>query len=245
MDFFRSIVLGIALIGLLLAFIGCDGSGGSAAGDHPAVGHWMGSLTLDDGRTVQSSLLVDHEAKPLRVALTFIIAGALYTDCREVTVADFALGFRFVSRLYDLEFHGTVSADGRELAGEFAAPEGAKSNVRRGSFEYVKTPRAPDLPGVMRFARTMSDQTGAYTLSILLAETDDGRWVAQYSVPERSLNDLPLWDVIEEDGVITGSIKLFGPAQVFEMSLDEDRQRLTGSWSAGGTSTELDLPRVE
>ena len=153
------------------------------------------------------------------------------------------MSFHYHKGRHDLYFEGELSEDGRTIEGTVVAAEGSNSALKSGTFKLSFSPRAPDQPNAMIFSKTLTGSVGEYTLTITLAETDDGQWVGQIDIPEQSLNRLPLYDMTEVDGVITGMVRLMGPPMVFEMTLSEDMKTLTGTWSGGGT-LELDLPRI-
>jgi hypothetical protein len=239
------------LIGVLAVSCSEGSSNGGGSGpvlvqvvDHPAVGHWMGSVTADDGRQIDCCIQVDAAIDQPTVALTYIPAGAFYSPCTVSEAGDQTITFRFDRGKYDNVYHATLSPDGAELSGSISVPAGSKSFLESGTFRLSRIPRATYVPGAMVFSKGMTGMVGAFTLTITVAQVDDGRWVAEVDVPEQSLNDMPLFNVTESNGVITGSFRVMGPPNVFELTLSEDRQRLTGLWRSAGAPTQLDMPRV-
>jgi len=247
--FLRAAIAAV-ICGLSASCSGGNSNGGGSAPvvvqavDHPAVGHWMGQLTVDGGRSVDCCIQIDAAVDRPTVALTYIPAGAMYSPCAVSETSDQTITFRFDRGKYDNVFHATLSPDGAELSGSISVPAGSKSFLESGTFRLTRIPRATFVPGAMVFSKGMTGAVGAFTLTVTLAQADDGRWVAEIDVPEQSLNNMPLFNVTELGGVVTGSFQVMGPPNVFELKLSDDRQRLTGVWRAAGAPTPLDLPRV-
>ena len=98
---------------------------------------------------------------------------------------------------------------------------------------------------MMTFWGEIESEAGISDITILLAETSDGRIVGEYNDPEHNLNHMPFYDVSRVDGVITASISVFGPPMIFELTLSEDRKKLTGKLKGRGDESTIDLIRDE
>lgn len=238
----------VALLMLLISCFGmvgsCSKSGSTAASNHPTLGHWQGTLMTEDGRQDYGALLIEYNGSEVDVALTFLPIGAYYTECIDIQFLENALAFHYRRAKFDLMFDAQLSSDGKELSGTMSETPGATSAMKGGSFHFVRTPRVRDLPNAMTFSKKMQAVDRQYNLIITLGETDDGRWVGQVDLPEFSINEMTLFNVSEEDGVIRGLIVVTSTMK-FELIISDDRQRLTGTWSSGRMVTDLDLPRVD
>lgn len=237
----------VALLMLLMSCFGmvwsCSKSGSTAGSNHPALGHWQGTLMTDDGRQNYGALLVEDNGTTVDVGLTFLPIGAYYSECVDIQFLENALTFNYQRAKFDLVFDAQLSADGNELSGTIVENPGSKSDKMGGSFHFVRTPRVQDLPNAMTFSQKMQGVDRQYSLIITLGETDDGRWVGQVDMPEFSINEMTMFNMSEEDGVIRGIIVVSGTMN-FELTISDDQQRLTGTWSTGRDVTELDLSRV-
>lgn len=240
----KTFILLIAIFTGMSILVSCSESGTTGKENHPVIGDWQGTIVVDGGREAFIALRVDASQSPLRAALTYYSLGAADADCIDVSVEENSIKFRFDQGKYDMAFEATLSGDKKELNGTFAVPQGSTSAIESGSIHFTRVPRAVDLPNAMKFSKSMEDDIGVYSMSITLAETDEGQWVAMFDIPQKSLNKLLLFDVHEEVGVIYGTVHFFGPSMDFEMSLNEDQSTLSGKWINGRSEVELNLSRV-
>ena len=149
--------------------------------------------------------------------------------------------FHYKKGKFDLIFEGELSEDGRMMSGTMSVPDGSTSALAGGTFSFEKTPRPIDLPTLMTFWGEIKTPNGFTDITILLAETPDGRIVGEYNDPEHNLNHMPFYDVSLVDGVITASVSVFGPPKIFKLTISEDRKKLTGTLKGRGEETVIDL----
>lgn len=240
----KSLVLNVALMALSSTLFSCSRN------EHPATGHWLGTITDNSGRESWATLLVEPDnARSHTVSLTYLSAGAFNTECIEFNLGESSIMFHYKKSKFDLMFEGKLSEDGRTMSGTMYAPEGSTSispsASEGGTFSFEKTPRPIDLPTLMTFWGEIESEAGISDITILLAETPDGRIVGEYNDPAHNLNHMPFYDVTQVDGVITASISTYGPPMIFKLTLSEDRKKLTGVMKGRDGDTEVDLIRDE
>ena len=236
----KTLAMNVALMALSTTLFSCSGN------EHPATGHWLGSITDDSDRESWGTLLVESDnAGSHTVALTYLSIGAFNTECIEFDLGESTIMFHFKKSKFDLIFEGKLSEDGRSMSGTMTVPDGSTSSMAGGTFSFEKTPRPIDLPNLMTFWGEIESEAGISDITILLAETSDGRIVGEYNDPEHNLNHMPFYDVSRADGVITASISVFGPPMIFALTLSEDRKKLTGTLKGRGDDSTINLIRDE
>ncbi|MCH7545820.1 MAG: hypothetical protein IID30_05380 [Planctomycetes bacterium] len=236
----KTLALNVALMAMSSTLFSCSRK------EHPATGHWLGSITDDSGRESWGTLLVEPDnAGSHTVALSYLSIGAFTTECVDFNLGESTIMFHYKKGKFDLIFEGELSEDGRMMSGTMSVPDGSTSALAGGTFSFEKTPRPIDLPTLMTFWGEIETPNGFTEITILLAETPDGRIVGEYNDPEHNLNHMPFYDVSRVDGVIHASISVFGPPMIFEITLSEDRKQLTGVLKGRGDETKLDLIRDE
>ena len=236
----KTLVLHVALLALSSTLFSCSKK------EHPATGHWLGSITDDSDREIWGTLLVEPDnAGSHTVALTYLSIGAFNTECIDFHLGESTIMFHYKKSIFDLIFEGELSEDGRTMSGTMNVPDGSTSSLTGGTFTFEKTPRAIDLPTLMTFWGEIDSEAGISDITILLAETPDGRIVGEYNDPAHNLNHMPFYDVSLSDGVIQASISVYGPPMIFKMTVSEDKKKLTGVMKGRGEETTIDLIRDE
>lgn len=236
----KTLALNVALMAMSTTLFSCSRK------EHPATGHWLGSITDDSGRETWGTLLVEPDnVGSHTVVLFYPGAGAFNSECIDISLGESSIMFHYKKSKFDLIFEGKLLEDGRMMSGTMNVPGGSTSALTGGTFSFEKTPRPTDLPTLMTFWGEIETETGITDITILLAETPDGRIVGEYNEPEHNLNHMPFYDVSRVDGVILASISTFGPPMIFELTLSEDRKKLTGVLKGRSGDTKLDLIRDE
>lgn len=242
----KTLALTVALMALSTTQFSCSKK------EHPATGHWLGSITDDRGRESWGTLLVEpDDAGSYTVSLSYLSVGAFNTECIDFNLGESSIMFHYKKSTFDLIFEGELSEDGRMMSGTMYSPDSSTppstspSAFVGGTFSFEKTPRPSDLPTLMIFWGELESTTGISDITIHLAETPDGRIVGEYNDPEHNLNHMPFYDVSRNDGVIQASISVYGPPLIFELTLSEDRKKLTGILTGRSEESTITLIRDE
>ena len=232
----KSLVLNVALMALSTTQFSCSEK------EHPAMGHWLGAITDDSGQETWGTLLVEPDnAGSHTVMIYYPGVGAFNVECADFNLGESTIMFHYKKYRFDLIFEGKLSEDGRMMSGTMKDLASSSTTSEDGTFSFEKTPRPIDLPTMMTFWGVLDSATGISDITILLAETPDGRIVGEYNDPQHNLNHMPFYDVSRVDGVITASISVFGPPTIFELTISDDKKKLTGMLKGRGEETEIDL----
>ena len=136
----KTLALNVALLALSTTQLSCSGN------EHPATGHWLGSITDDSDRETWGTLLVESDnAGSHKVALTYLSIGAFNTECIDFELGESTIMFHYKKSKFDLIFEGELSEDGRMMSGTMKVPDGSTSSLEGGTFSFEKTPRPIDL----------------------------------------------------------------------------------------------------
>lgn len=88
-----------------------------------------------------------------------------------------------------------------------------------------------------------SPQQGDIEMIVHVTAAEDGTLSATLDVPSQGGFGVPLEDVSFADGVF--SYGLSAVAGSYEGTMSEDGETITGTWSQGGMSIELNMTRAE
>ncbi len=212
--------------------------------DHPQVGYWIGNV--DSPASSETILVGALEVKQaddsyaLRMTLPGI--GALNKECALVTAQGSALTFDLVAAGGTYRFVGEIDAAGQRFAGKVSPVDEVDDGQEHSSFELRRTVRPTDLPDPLAFTGDLAAQGIKIGMTIVLAKTPRGNWVGHIDVPMQFLNAFPLINLREQEDVIHGELPVPGGAS-FDVSLDEHKQHMTGTFKQSGLELEIAFVR--
>ena len=215
--------------------------------DHPASGHWLGTVQRESGPAAFAEVLIEHtNDAPWTVTVTALTLSARNASCENVVIEGRAARFVLGADDDPLVFEGTVSEDGQRLTGSLTPRDDFDAGAERGSFNLRRVPRPLDLDNPMRFSGTARSGPGIeLEIAIVLAETPAGNWVGQIDLPRLGLVAYPIVDLIADGDAIRAEVPLGRyPAQI-EAILDAQQAHLVGKFRQRGIELSFDLARGE
>ncbi|MDH3732569.1 MAG: hypothetical protein OEU54_03505 [Gemmatimonadota bacterium] len=90
-----------------------------------------------------------------------------------------------------------------------------------------------------------SPQQGDIGMVVHVTASEDGTLSATLDVPSQAGFGLALEEVTFEEGVFSFGFSMVGPGTGYEGTMSEDGATITGMWSQGGGSVELNFARPE
>ncbi len=215
--------------------------------DHPAPGHWLGTIQRESGPAAFAEILIQqtHDA-PWKVAVTALTLSARNAPCQEVVIEGRAVRFVLGADDNPLVFEGAVSDDGQRLTGSLTPRDDGDAGAERGSFNLRRVPRPLDLDNPMRFSGTARSGQGIeLEIAIVLAETPAGNWVGQIDLPRLGLVAYPIVNLTADGNSIRAEVPLGRhPAQI-EAILDAQQAHLLGKFRQRGIELSFDLARSD
>ena len=210
-------------------------------GNRPALGAWLGNVTLPGRDAAPAQVVIDREGDgPWSIAATLPPWRAVAEPCVDVTVHDRSVTFTLKARHQAATFRGTVSGDGQRLAGTVSVAGDGPGGV----FELARTPRPDDLPEPMAFTGGLPSPTGReLPITVVLAETPGGNWVGHLDFPVGGIEKYPIINIAKDGDTLTLHVPVSRPL-LMRAAFDADRQRLTGTFQQGGLTFDLDLARL-
>lgn len=211
--------------------------------EHPAAGLWVGDLSV--GPTVQFGVLAIERdgggAWSAKGTAAFLLA--LGTQCREVVIDGRTVALTLGSLLGVLSFDGRISDDGQRLAGALVLTQPGHE-VRRGTFEMARTMRADDgLHPVTLSGKLRVPGGSGIDVTLVLAATPGGNWVAEIDIPLQGVRGLPLVNVQRNGPRFTAT--LAGPSDArIEGELQDGDARFTGTLTQHGRVIPMVLVRT-
>lgn len=215
--------------------------------DHPASGHWLGTVQQDSGPAAFAEILIQQtNDTSWQVAITALTLSARNAPCKDVLIEGPAVRFVLGADDDPLVFEGTVSDDGQQLTGSLTPRDAGDTDTERGSFNLLRSPRPDDLDNPMRFSGTARSGPGIeLEISIVLAETPAGNWVGQIDLPRLGLVAYPIVNLTADGDAIRAEVPLGRhPAQI-EAILDAQQTHLVGKFRQRGIELSFDLASGE
>lgn len=212
--------------------------------DDSPVGLWMGDFgTPTPSGTVPVGILdVARTGDGYALRMTLSSVGAVNKECLLVSAGGSSLTFELVAPRGTYRFIGEVDATGQRFAGQASRLDEIGGNEEDSSFEFVRSIRPTDLPDSLAFSGELTPQGIKVGMTIVLARTPGGHWVGHVDVPMQFVNGLPLVHLREQEGVIHGELPVPGDAS-FDVSLDADRQSMTGTFRQSGMELPIGFVR--
>ena len=90
-----------------------------------------------------------------------------------------------------------------------------------------------------------SPQQGDISMIVHVTVAEDGMLSGALDVPSQAGFGLALEDVSFEEGVFSFGFSMAGPGTGYEGTISEDGATVTGMWTQGGGSIELNLTKSE
>lgn len=90
-----------------------------------------------------------------------------------------------------------------------------------------------------------SPTQGPIEMIVRISAGEDGALTGTLDVPVQGGFGMALDDVTFEDGALSFGFSLAGPGTGYEGTMGEDGSTITGMWSQGGGSIELNLTRSD
>lgn len=208
----------------------------------PVVGHWAGLMEVD-GELFGSVLVERADDGELSVTLNCIGAGAVGAPCTEIVAENSALSFQISGGRGTLRFEGTISEDGQAYEGETIYLRENEDDLR-GKLSLRRTPRATEIEEHYAFTGDLEIGAIKLEMTLVLAQTPGGSWVAQVDIPAQMLRQLPLTKVhADEHGVIHAELSVPMAPATFELTIDATQQSLTGTMKQGPMEMAIDFDR--
>ncbi len=211
--------------------------------EHPAAGLWVGDLSVGP-RAQFGVLAIERDGGgtwSAKGTAAFLLA--LGTPCREVAIDGRAVALTFGSVMGVLSLDGSISDDGQRLAGSLVLTKPGRE-ARPGTFEMARTMRAADAPLPITLGGTLQvPGGGGIQVTLVLAATPGGNWVAEIDIPLQGVRGLPLVNVDRDGQRFTAT--LAGPADaLIAGALKDGDARFRGTLTQHGMVIPMVLVRA-
>jgi len=265
--YFVFLVLGVAVSGACAAEVEFLNEQFSYDKQAPAIGYWVGNITLPDDSTQFMALQVNRTNNDAwLVKAIWLNAGALDAPCEAIQLDDRSLAFALPSQVGAFTFNGTISDDGQRYRGtidlpqriaqQFQPPEAQDDSTTRantqpddpqGEFVLARRPEVMDLDDPLAYTGSLQvPQMGELKLNVVFAQTPGGNWVGHMDVPAQSILGFPLVNIHEQDDGAFEAKAFIEPYPVkFNVRFEDDRRRIVGMFKQFTMNLDVDFARNE
>jgi hypothetical protein len=223
-----------ALFGVLLI------TGALSAQDGPR-GHWTGNIEVP-GHSLGVEIDLDKTAGGWVGSISIPEQHASGLPLEAIAIADRKCSFRIKGGPGQPTFNGTLSADGKTLAGDFTQGGGTIpfSLSRTGDAMVEEVKKNPAV--AKEFLGTWEGTLEGPSLRLVLKMANDasGANAVLVSVDQGGA-EIPVTTIEQKETKLTLLVKAVGGE--YQAELNKDGTELTGTWSQGGNDLPLKLKK--
>jgi pimeloyl-ACP methyl ester carboxylesterase len=230
---------------IAVTMLGLSGPIGAPEDPPPAVGHWVGPLKIGPAALSMVLHVEQQDDGGLRASLDSPDQGGFGLEVASISLDGRTL--RFEAPKLDARFEGAISGDGQTLAGTF---------TQRGSdFPLMMTrtaeedlPRPVDPPAVLQgiWEGPIELPLGQELRVAIRVEPDPNRPGARtivFDSLDQDAKGIPVTAVEVDGQAVRFEVKSIGGA--FKGSFDEEKSKISGTWSQSIMNLPLTLAKVE
>jgi hypothetical protein len=204
-------------------------------------GHWSGNIELPD-RALRVEVDIDKTAKGWIGTISIPDQNASGVPLEAITFADGKGSFRIKGPPGQPTFNGSLSADGKTLAGDFMQGGGTlkfKLN-RTGEAKIEEVPKSP--PVAKEFVGTWEGtlDTGTQQLRLVfrISNNEDGANAVLVSLDQGGV-EIGVTTIQQKGASLVLTVKMVGGG--YKGEINKEGTELSGTWTQAGNSAPLKL----
>ncbi len=230
----------LGCLGLPLIMLG---SWALAQGD--AAGNWKGAITLPNGE-LGIAVELKHVQSQWSGAIDIPAQGVKSMALDEVTVQGSDVSFKMPGVPGNPTFKGTLTADGREITGDFTqGPSKLKFRLQRVSQADIEAAKQRDSELKLESIWQGTLKTGMADLRLQLRiyKAPDGALSGKLDSIDQGARNLEISKIeVTKDEL---SFDMTMPAASYEGDFNADHTEITGRWHQGGASLPLVFKKTD
>jgi hypothetical protein len=209
-----------------------------------ARGHWSGSVEIP-GQALTMEVDLDKGSNGWIGAISIPAQNASGIPLEAIAVTNGKCTFRIKGVPGDPTFTGTLSADGKTMAGDFTQGPGSFP-FKFGRTGDPKIEEEKASPAVAKdFLGTWEgtlEPPGQQLRLVLKMSNDAGGAKAVLISPDQGSAEIPVSAIDQKDSKLTLTVKMVGGQ--YQAEINKDGSELNGTWTQAGNSLPLKLKKT-